>query len=126
MPGETYRDLLVWQRAMDLAVAAYEMARAMPHSERFGLSAQMCRAAVSVPANIAEGQGRGGSKEFSRHLRIARGSLLELETHLTLAVRLNFINRESAIPVWNQSQEVSKMLSGLIKSLKRRVVPDSP
>ena len=83
MSGITgYRDLVVWQEAMDLVVATYRIAARLPRGEQYGLVNQMQRAAVSVPANIAEGHGRSGCREYLHHLSVARGSLMELETHL--------------------------------------------
>lgn len=122
MPLKTYRDLAVWQKAMDLVVTVYELSRRLPSEERFGLASQMQRPSVSVPANIAEGYGRVHRGDYLHHLSIARGSPAELETHVTIAVRLNFITREQAMEGWNLCQEVGKMLNKLIQSLedKRR------
>ena len=117
MTLKTYRDLTVWQKAMDLVVAVYELSRRLPAEERFGLMSQMQRASVSVPANIAEGYGRIHRGEYVHHLSIARGSLAELETHVAIAVRLEYVAREDAVEVWNLAQEVGKMLSSLIQSL---------
>ncbi|MBN1342038.1 MAG: four helix bundle protein [Phycisphaerae bacterium] len=115
----TYRDLQVWQRAMDMVVQAYQVAKAFPSVEKFGLTAQLQRAAVSVPANIAEGHGRTYRGDYLRHLSIARGSLAEVETHLTLAVRLELITREQAVDAWRLCQDVGKLLNKLIRSLER-------
>jgi len=117
MALKSYRDLDVWQKAMDLVVVAYETSRAFPSEERFGLASQLRKAAVSIPANIAEGYGRMYRGDYVRHLSIARGSLAELETHLAIAVRLDFITREDAMPCWDLSQEVGKMLTRLMQSL---------
>jgi len=80
MAYKVYRDLLVWQKAMDLVVQRYEITKGFPSEEKFGLVSQMRRAAVSIPSNIAEGHGRRSEKEFANHLWIANGSLMELET----------------------------------------------
>ncbi len=117
MALKSYRDLDIWQKAMDLVVAAYETSRAFPSEKRFGLASQLRKAAVSIPANIAEGYGRMYRGDYVRHLSIARGSLAELETHLAIAVRLDYVTREGAMACWDLSQEVGKMLTRLIQSL---------
>jgi four helix bundle protein len=91
MPSEikSYRDLIVWQKSMDLVVASYEVAKKIPHQEIYGLIAQIQRAAVSIPANIAEGHGRRHTGDYIHHLSMARGSVLELETHFLIAQRLS-------------------------------------
>lgn len=88
MASRNYRDLIVWQRAMDLVEAVYRLTRSFPKEEQYGLTIQMKRAAVSVPSNIAEGQGRGNGKEFSYFLRISYGSLREIETQALIAQQL--------------------------------------
>ena len=90
MPVKSYQDLIAWRRAMELVVEVYEMTKGFPKDERFGLTNQVRRAAVSVPSNIAEGQGRGVGAEFAHHLRIAQGSLQEVETQVMLGQRLGF------------------------------------
>ncbi len=111
-----YRQLDVWQKAMSLTEHVYELAKTLPDTERFGLISQMQRAAVSVPSNIAEGYGRGG-RDYRRHVLIARGSLLELETQMELSVRLKLADREAVVPVWPFGQDVGKMLTRLAQSL---------
>ncbi len=113
-----YRELEVWKKAMDMVVAVYEMTSEFPAHERYGLTSQMQRAAVSIPANIAEGYGRVHRGDYLHHLSIARGPLAELETHITLAVRLNFATREKAAIIWSMTQEVGKMLSSMIRTLQ--------
>ena len=119
MALKTYRDLEVWQRAMDLTEAAYRFGTLFPKDERFGLLSQLQRSAVSVPANIAEGYGRTHRGDYLHHLSIARGSLAELETHIALAVRLGYATREDALAPWNFSQDVGRMLNKLLKSLEK-------
>ena len=116
---ETYRDLRVWQRAMDLVVAAYDIAKLLPRDELFALSAQMKRSATSVAANIAEGYGRGSTGAYVNHLSIARGSLKECETHVLAAIRLQMTTEMQASAFFDLSQQVGKMLNGLIDSLQR-------
>ena len=103
-----------------MVVAVYTLTSDFPSQERYGLTSQMQRAAVSIPANIAEGYGRVHRGDYLHHLSIARGSLAELETHITLAVRLKFVERERATSVWSMTQEVGKMLSSMIRSLQGR------
>ncbi|TWT64488.1 four helix bundle protein [Rubinisphaera italica] len=119
MSGEMgYRDLLVWSKAMTLVEEVYKFSTQFPSSEQFGLTSQIRRAAVSVPSNIAEGYGRGGG-DYRRHVNIARGSLMEVETQMELSVRLNFCDRETVKSAWHLSQEVGKMLTKLGHSLKK-------
>lgn len=118
-PGlKTYRDLLAWQKAMDFVEETYKLSEALPASENYGLVSQMRRSAVSIPANIAQGYGRRTRGDDVRDLSIANGSLKELETHLTIAARLNMLPRDSSIIVWDLAQEVGILLSRLIKSLE--------
>jgi four helix bundle protein len=122
---KTYRELDVWNKAVDMVVMVSELTRELPAEEKYGLMSQMQRAAVSVPSNIAEGYGRVHRGDYVHHLSIARGSLAELETHVTIAVRLNFLAREKATMLWNIIQDVGKMLSRLIRSLQRKSGEDS-
>lgn len=116
---KSYRDLEVWQRGIDLVAAIYRLTDTFPQEERYGLTSQPRRAAVSVPANIAEGYSRTHRRDYLHHLSVARGSLAELETHLLISVRLEIVQRESIAEVWNLSQEVGKMLTKLVRSLER-------
>ena len=109
----SYRDLKVWQRAMDLVVHSYELARFLPREELYGLTSQVRRAAVSVPANIAEGNGRDHRREYLYHLSLAHGSLMELETHLVLASRLGYVQAKEVSSVLATAGEVGRMLNGL-------------
>ena len=95
----SFRDLIVWQKGMDLVVLAYGLSSAFPTDERFGLTSQMRRSASSVPANIAEGYGRESPGAYAQHLRIAQGSLKEFETHLELSRRLEFATEERIEPL---------------------------
>ncbi len=116
-----FRDLLVWQAAIDLAVETYRIAANLPDSERYGLRAQMQRASVSVAANIAEGNGRAATGAYINHLGIAHGSLMELETYLVLVVRLRFLGSEDTASSASLARETGKMLRRLILRLKERV-----
>jgi len=113
----SYKDLIVWQRGMDLVVTVYRITASLPASEQFGLIAQMRRSAVSVPSNIAEGYGRQATGEYRHHLSIARGSLLELETQLLLCRRLNYLPESETDLVLGEVTEISKMLGSLISKL---------
>lgn len=114
-----YRDLLVWQKAMDVVVESYRLAKLLPKSEAYGLASQMQRAAVSIPANIAEGQGRKHLGDYLYHLSVANGSLAELETHLILASRLSLLSGRSIEPLLVLTDGVGKMLTGLRTSLMK-------
>lgn len=119
MAFKTHRDLLVWQKAMQLVVQIYEATRGFPSDEKFGLVSQMRRAAVSIPSNISEGHGRQGEREFSKFLWIANGSLMELETQLLISERLQFIDSETSNNLQQELQQVGRMLTGLRTSLNR-------
>jgi len=113
----SYRELIVWQRSIDLAVRTYATTRGFPAEERFGITSQMRRAATSIPANIAEGQARNTTGEFRQSLGIARGSLAELETFLTLSERLEFLTRADCESLLRDCAEINKMLQAIMKSL---------
>ena len=121
MAGQTYKDLDVWQVAMELVLETYRLTRALPESERYGLISQMQRAAVSIPANIAEGYGRGHTAEYVHHLFMARGSLLELETHLEVTLRLAYLTPDAALPARQLIARTGMMLNKLIKALKAKL-----
>jgi four helix bundle protein len=105
---------------MDLAVEVYRLTAAFPTIERYRLVDQLCRAVASVPANIAEGQARSTAKDFAHFLSIARGSLMETQTYLTLAVRLGYLTEPTAEPAMDLITEISKMLTALQRSLRAR------
>jgi four helix bundle protein len=114
---KSHRDLIVWQKAMDLAVSVYRETDHFPKTEIYGLTSQARRAAVSVPANIAEGQGRRLAGEYIHFLGNARGSLLELDTHLEIAFRLDFLDASVHSALAEKLAEVRKLLNGLMRSL---------
>jgi four helix bundle protein len=121
MPGVTsYRELIVWQKAMDLAVAVYKITEVLPSRERYGLTDQVRRAAVSVPSNIAEGQGRSTVNDFLRFLSIARGSLNEMETQILIAQRIGYLPESDRDVILRQSDEVGRLLRALGRSLTSR------
>ena len=115
---ESYRDLVVWPKGMDLAETVYQVTHGWPKDEQYGLTNQVRRAVVSLPATIAEGQGRTGAKEFLHHLSIAKGSLHEVETHLLLAQRLTYIAEATAHALLRRTDEVGRLLLGLIRSVR--------
>jgi four helix bundle protein len=115
---QSYRDLRVWQEAMSLAEMCYRFTQAFPREEQFGLTSQIRRAAVSIPANIAEGYGREQTGSYVQFLRIAQGSCKEVETHLLLAARVLGEPAASPEPLLAQAEIVGKMLRGLIRSLR--------
>ena len=114
-----YKDLKVWQLGMALAEAVYRATRAMPDDEKYGLTSQMRRAAVSIPANIAEGYGRGSRQDYLRFVRLARGSAAELQTEMLLAQRLEFLDEECCAEVMGQLLQVRQLIQGLVRALER-------
>ena len=115
-----YRELLVWQKAMDLATSVHPIALAFPKTEVFALTSQINRSATSIPSNIAEGNGRRTTGEYIHFLGIAKGSLNELETQITLACRYDYISDLIHDQLLEQSAEVGRMLNGLLDALKRK------
>ncbi len=118
MKCRNYSDLIAWQKAMDLASAIYEVTNSFPREERYGLSSQLRRAGVSVPSNIAEGQGRGSKAEFGHHLSIAHGSIREIETQILISSRLGYLRQEERKRVLNLAAEVGRLVKGLSNSLR--------
>ncbi|HXF39568.1 MAG TPA: four helix bundle protein [Blastocatellia bacterium] len=117
---EGCKDLVVWQKAMDLVVAIYRLTQSFPKTESYGLASQIQRAAVSIPSNIAEGHGLKQTLPYLRHLAIASGSLAELETQLEISVRLGYVTSDDKILVEQQANEVGRMLAGLRRSLRSK------
>ncbi len=116
---QSHRDLIVWQKAMDLVELVYRLSDQFPPDERFRLTSQITRAAVSVPSNIAEGNARWSRKDYVRFLAIAKGSLMETETQVMLAVRLGFLSNDMAQPALDLIVEISKMLT----TMRKRLLP---
>ncbi|MGB3535496.1 MAG: four helix bundle protein [Microcoleaceae cyanobacterium] len=116
----SYRDLKVWNRAMDLVILCYQLTSKLPKTEIYGLSSQIQRAAISIPANIAEGKGRLHLGDYIHHLSIANGSLKELETHLLITGRLSYVKNSDLQPVLELSDEIGKMLNTLMKKLREK------
>lgn len=118
---QSYKDLIVWQRAIDLTLEIYTVTKIFPQDERFGLVSQLRRAGVSIASNIAEGRHRSGTKDYIRFLRMALGSVAELETQLTIAHKLGFINQDDFPLLTDLSLEITKMLKVLIGKLLKKL-----
>jgi four helix bundle protein len=117
--GESFKDLVVWQRAIQLTIAVYELTSSFPPSEQFGLTNQLRRASVSVASNIAEGYGRSTTGEYLQFLGHARGSNYEVQTQLIISRELKFTSEQSQQLVVNLSDEVSKMLVTIMNKLRK-------
>jgi|SRR5579862_3183581 len=117
--ARSYRDLIVWQKAKALAVVVYRETESFPKSETYGLTSQIRRASVSIPSNIAEGQGRLTRGEFVHFLGLARGSLLELETQLSIALDLGFLDKAPFSKLDHESYQVLGLINRLLDSLRR-------
>jgi four helix bundle protein len=115
----THKDLEVWKLSLDLVLSIYDLTKMFPDDEKYGLTSQMRRAAVSIPSNISEGAGRSSTKEFIRFLDIATGSLSELETQLIIVIRLGFIKKQNLLD--EEIVIIQKMLFKLKESLKRKL-----
>lgn len=116
-----YRELIAWQKAMALVRIVYGLSAQFPRDERFGLTSQIQRAAVSVPSNIAEGQGRDSTREFTHHLSMAYGSLMEVETQILIAQDLGYLDREVVFTFLKESAEIGRIINGLMRSLRRKL-----
>lgn len=119
MSIQSYRDLRVWQEAMNLAEAVYRLTKRFPKDELFGLTSQMRRASVSIPANIAEGYGRESTGAYIQFLRVSQGSLKELETHALLANRIGILTELDMNALLSLAETTGKMLRALIRSLEK-------
>jgi four helix bundle protein len=120
MPLKSYGELIAWQKAMDLVKSVYEAVRTFPKEEIYGLTSQLKRAVVSIPSNIAEGQGRKSAREFLHHLSIAYGSLMEVETQILIAVRLAYLNQQDAEQITERTAEVGRLINGLSTALTNK------
>lgn len=117
MSVKHYKDLIVWQKAMNLVERVYQETKAFPREELYGLTNQLRRAVVSIPSNIAEGQARQSAAEFRNFLSIARGSLAEVETQILIAMRLKYLTKEQVVSIMATHQEISKMIPALMAKL---------
>jgi four helix bundle protein len=114
---KTHRDLQIWQKSMDLVTQVYKAVEDFPDFEKFGLTSQIRRAAVSIPANIAEGFGRKSQKEFGRFLNISMGSLFELQTELEVSFNLGFIGEDLFKELYSNTREIERMMSSFKRTL---------
>lgn len=121
MSVSSYRELQVWQKAMDYTVACYRLTDLFPRTETYGLASQLRRSAVSIASNIAEGAGRLHTREYMYHVSVASGSLSETETQVLLAERLGYIAADQLKPVLALAAEIGRMLRGLHTALERKV-----
>ena len=115
--AKSYRDLVVWKRSMELVKETYKLIRCLPKEETYALSNQVRRAVVSIPSNIAEGNGRASTKDYSRFLSMARGSKYELETQLLICVELDYLTQQQIEKAMSLSEEIGRMLNVLIAKL---------
>ena len=115
----SYKDLMVWQKAMDLVVEVYRIVQLLPKEETYGLSDQMRRAAISIPSNIAEGKMRNTRREYINFLYMARGSNAELQTQCLICARIQYIDEKELIKTLSLSNEVGRMINALILSLTK-------
>ena len=114
---KTYRDLLVWQKSMVLVTQIYKTAKSFPKDETYGLVSQIRRCAVSIPSNIAEGYGRNSTNDYVRFLRIAMGSLYELQTQIEISLNLGYFSKTDFERLRESSREIERMLSSLVRKL---------
>jgi four helix bundle protein len=121
MGATNYRDLLAWQRAMDLVEGVYNVSKCWPPTETYGLVNQIRRAAVSIPSNVAEGQDRTSDREFLQFLSVAHGSLREVETQLLISKRLGYTTQHDVETLIEQAAEVGRLMQGLIRRLRREL-----
>jgi four helix bundle protein len=119
MGAKNFKDLIAWQRGMDLVEMVYAVTKNFPAEELYGLTSQLRRAAVSIPSNIAEGQGRSSAGDFLRFLTMAYGSLREVETQLLIAVRLKYLGPSDLEPIQKLCDETGRLLNGLMNSLRK-------
>jgi four helix bundle protein len=117
---QNYKDLLVWQKGIELAKSVYRLTQNFPSEEKFGLVSQMRRAAVSIPSNLAEGQARHTSGEFVQFISHAEGSAAELDTQLILSVELALCKKANAVPIYESIEEIRRMLNALRRAISRR------
>jgi len=115
---KTFRDLLVWQKAMKVVTEVYQITQSFPKEELYGLTSQIRRSAVSIPSNMAEGYGRNSTKDYLRFLQIANGSLYELQTQIEIALNLEYITKQDFEKAYENSREIERMLSSLIRKIE--------
>ena len=121
MSLQHYRQLIAWQKGMALIKDVYKVSAAFPKEETYGLTSQIRRAAISVPSNIAEGQGRDSTREFLHHLSMAYGSLVEVETQILIAGDLKYLTDSEIESILKQSAETGRIINGLMRSLRDKL-----
>jgi four helix bundle protein len=121
MMVQSYKDLDVWQRSMDLVEAVYALTKQFPKEELYTLTSQIRRAAISVPSNIAEGRSKRATRDFMRFIHISYGSMAELETQLMIAERLSYISHDKLSPLVEEIGDIGRMLNGLLSGLERKL-----
>lgn len=114
---KSYRDLVVWQKSVEMVTQVYKLVKGFPNDEKFGLTSQIKRSSISIASNIAEGYGRNYTKDYARFLQMARGSLFEFQTQFQIAVNLGFIDDNELKEIGDLAVEIEKMLNSLIKKL---------
>ena len=117
---KTYRDLQIWQKSMTLVTEIYKISKGFPKDEAYGLTSQIRRSAISIPSNMAEGYGRKSTNEYIHFLRIATGSLYELQTQMEISMNLCYLNRDKLDKLYELSREIERMLSSLIRKLSSK------
>jgi four helix bundle protein len=122
--AESFRDLIAWQKGMELVIDVYRATTAFPSTERYRLVDQLCRAAVAIPSDIAEGKGRLSKKEFVQMLARARGSSFEVQTQLEASYKLGYLADAAFETLIEKTSEVSRLLNGLIKNLQKQIAAD--
>jgi four helix bundle protein len=120
MGTTNYRDLVAWQKAMGLVESVYRATRGFPREEVYGLTAQLRRAAVSIPSNIAEGQGRRSARDFLHFLSMAYGSLREVETQILIAERLQYLDAKQRTVIVDEASEVGRLINGLTRAVEKQ------
>ena len=122
---KSYRDLLVWQKAISISVSCYQLTKDFPRDELYGMTSQIRRSSVSIAANIAEGFGREQTRPFIHFLRISQGSLKELETHLVIAEQVQLAQGRDVEPLMRATAELGRMLRAMIRSLETKLLDQS-
>ena len=117
---KTYRDLLVWQKSIGLVTKIYQVTKAFPKEENYGLVSQIRRCAISVPSNIAEGYGRNSTDDYLRFLQIAISSLYEMQTQIEIAFKLEYLTRDNFNAAYDLSREIERMLSSLSRKVRKK------
>ena len=115
---KSYRDLIVWQKSMQLVTDIYRLSKTLPNDERYGLTSQIRRSAVSIPSNIAEGYGRKSTTDYVRFLQISRGSLYEFQTQMEICLNLDLLSKQDFSDIHKKSNEIERMLNSLINKVK--------